>query len=186
MTVCRNAWMMFLSLVATTPLAAGEYILGADVSSKAEHEDRGYVYVDTDGESRGLLALLKNHGFNFIRPRTFVEPLDDFGYASDDSSPGKVEAYNDRDHDLSIVEYGDARQPVNDIMRERPGGRGIGTFIWEPTLTGPPRESIFERQGKVLTARAEAFAEFDRISGRNFAAGPHFFRVGNGLRQARQ
>ena len=81
----------------------GEYILGADVSSMAEQEDRGIVFVDTDGVEKDLLSLLKNHGFNFIRLRTFVEPLNDYGYASDDSCPGKAEAYNDRDHIVALA-----------------------------------------------------------------------------------
>lgn len=336
--------------------SADDYIIGADVSSLAEQEDRGIVFVDTDGVQKDLLTLLKSHGFNFIRLRTFVDPLNDYGYASDDACPGKAKAYNDRDHivalaqrvkaagmgllldfhysdtwadpgkqvipeawrgaesiselaafvsdytvdvmqalkqagvlpevvqvgneitpgmlihvpteetdcfgnnsvphagpngsagdwnglatlldagieavksvhsnarimlhientadfdevvswvnkahgnglefdilglsayehwqgpssqwrqtftdlattfpdlELSVVEYGDARQLVNDIMLGLPGGRGMGTFIWEPTLTGPWGEAIFERQGNVLTARADAFAVYDRIA----------------------
>ena len=338
----------------TTP--AGEYILGADVSSHAEQVDQGIVYVDTDGERKDLLALLKNHGFNYIRLRTFVEPLNDYGYASDDSCPGKAEAYNDRDHvvelaikvkaagmglfldfhysdtwadpnkqvipqawrgaatldelaalvgdyttdvlqalvaagaapdmvqvgneitpgmlihvptaetdcygngsvphtgpngsaadwnnlatllsagieatravlpdarimlhtentadydavvawfgkalelglefdiiglsayshwhgpadqwrpnitnlaaafpglEFSIVEYSDQKQLPNDIMRELPDGRGIGTFIWEPTLSGPWGEPLFDREAKVLTAKPEAFSVYDGIT----------------------
>jgi len=31
-------------------------------------------FVDTDGQSKSIFALLKNHGFNYIRLKTFVEP----------------------------------------------------------------------------------------------------------------
>jgi arabinogalactan endo-1,4-beta-galactosidase len=356
---CNRAQSLLLAaiLFGWPSLApAGDYILGADVSSLAEQVDQGIVFVDTDGEQKDLLSLLKNHGFNYIRLRTFVEPLNDYSYASDDSCPGKAEAYNDRDHivemarqikaagmgllldfhysdtwadpskqvipeawrgaetvdelatylrdyttdvmralasagvvsdmvqvgneitpgllihvptaetdcygngsvphtgpngsaadweslatlvrtgieavtavqpnarimlhientsdydgivawvenaldhglefdilglsayerwqgpagqwrqtftdlaatfpdlDFSIVEYGDAKQLVNDIMRGLPANQGIGAFIWEPALSGPWGKSMFEREGKVMTAKSEAFAVYDRIA----------------------
>ena len=92
------------SLVATEHLLAGDYVLGADVSSLVEQEDSGVVFIDTDGQQKDLLTLLKSHGFNAVRLRTFVDPLADYGYASDDSCPGKTEAYNDRDHIVAFAQ----------------------------------------------------------------------------------
>jgi arabinogalactan endo-1,4-beta-galactosidase len=81
------------------------YVLGADISSIPERIANGAEFVDTDGRAKGILTILQNHGFNYIRLRTFVEPLAEFGYASDKSCPGKAEAYNDKAH---IVDF--ARQ----------------------------------------------------------------------------
>jgi arabinogalactan endo-1,4-beta-galactosidase len=50
------------------------YILGADVSSVQEAIANGAKYYDDDGTAKDILALLKGHGFNFIRLRTFVDP----------------------------------------------------------------------------------------------------------------
>lgn len=81
------------------------FILGADISGVPESVDNGAIFIDTDGQEKDILSLLKNHGFNYIRLRTFVDPTAPFGYASDDRCPGKSEGYNDRDH---IVEFAQA------------------------------------------------------------------------------
>jgi arabinogalactan endo-1,4-beta-galactosidase len=82
------------------------YILGADISSLTEYVDNGAVFVDTDGVEKSMLALLKNHGFNYIRLRTFVEPNADFGYASaiGEGCESKAEAYNDKAHIIEMAQ----------------------------------------------------------------------------------
>ena len=82
------------------------YILGADVSSLAEHVDKGAIFIDTDGNEKTLLTLLKNHGFNYIRLRTFVDPSADYGYASGDGTwcTAKTEAYNDKAHIIEMAQ----------------------------------------------------------------------------------
>lgn len=82
------------------------YILGADVSSLGELTDNGAIFIDTDGNEKSLLELLKNHGFNYIRLRTFVDPTADYGYASGDGSwcTAKNEAYNDKAHIIAIAQ----------------------------------------------------------------------------------
>jgi arabinogalactan endo-1,4-beta-galactosidase len=82
------------------------YILGADVSSLAEYVDNGAVFVDTDGVEKSMFALLKNHGFNYIRLRTFVEPYADYGYATGFGNwcEAKAEAYNDKAHIIEIAQ----------------------------------------------------------------------------------
>jgi len=80
------------------------YILGADISSIQEAEHLGTTYRDTDGQTKPMLELLKNHGFNYVRLRIFVDPLAPYGYASDDRCPGRAQAYNDRDHTVAYAQ----------------------------------------------------------------------------------
>lgn len=82
-----------------------DYILGADVSSLAEYVDKGAIFIDTDGQEKPLLLLLKNHGFNYIRLRTFVEPGAEYGYASGEGQwcEAKTESYNDKVHIIEIA-----------------------------------------------------------------------------------
>jgi arabinogalactan endo-1,4-beta-galactosidase len=78
-------------------------MLGADISSVQEAVDQGTLYVDTDAQQKGLLDLLKNHGFNYVRLRTFVDPGAEYGYASGSGCAAKAEAYADRDHTLAFA-----------------------------------------------------------------------------------
>lgn len=82
------------------------YILGADVSSLAEYVDNGAVFIDTDGVEKPMLTLLKNHGFNYIRLRTFVDPLADYGYATGfgEWCEPKSAAYNDKAHVIEMAQ----------------------------------------------------------------------------------
>jgi len=80
------------------------FVLGADISSVQEAVDAGTRYVDTDGQIKGILDLLKNHGFNAIRLRMFVEPLAPYGYASGNGCSQKREAYNDLDHTIAFAQ----------------------------------------------------------------------------------
>lgn len=58
-------------------------MIGADISFLPQLEDRG-LKVKEDGEEKDAIKLLKEHGFNYIRLRIFVEPGNEKGY-----SPGK-------------------------------------------------------------------------------------------------
>jgi arabinogalactan endo-1,4-beta-galactosidase len=89
--------------VTPPPAFNGPFILGADISSVQEAVDRGAVFVDTDGTQKSLTLLLKNHGFNYIRLRTFVDPRAAYGYASSNGCQGKAEAYDDRDHTIEFA-----------------------------------------------------------------------------------
>ena len=55
-----------------TPFKAG-YFIGADIS-RVQTDAPGTLYTDNDGTQKDFLALLKGHGFNYIRVRTFVDP----------------------------------------------------------------------------------------------------------------
>ncbi len=80
------------------------FILGADISSVQEAVDGGATYVDTDGMTKDMLTLLKNHGFNYIRLRTFVDPSADYGYASGSGGcQARDEAYCDKAHTIEFA-----------------------------------------------------------------------------------
>jgi arabinogalactan endo-1,4-beta-galactosidase len=84
--------------------ALGRFILGADISSVDEAIDGGALYVDTDGQQKSLLSLLQNHGFNYIRLRTFVDPSAPYGYASGSGCTQKAEAYCDEAHTIAFAQ----------------------------------------------------------------------------------
>lgn len=80
---------------------APSFFLGADISSVQESNS---TFIDTDGEQKSIFALLKNHGFNSVRLRTFVDPMAPYGYASSaNGCSGKSEAYGDKAH---VIAYG--------------------------------------------------------------------------------
>jgi len=83
--------------------AALPYLLGADISSMQEQMDQGARYADTDGTEKSLLEILKAHGFNAIRVRTFVNPTAPYGY---DTGTGgtcsKTAAYGDKAHVIAM------------------------------------------------------------------------------------
>ncbi len=56
------------------------YIIGADISSVPASEARGIKYSD-NGVQKDILQILKDHGFNYIRLRLFVEPANQGGYS---------------------------------------------------------------------------------------------------------
>lgn len=73
------------------------FFLGADISGVEEKV--GTSFVDTDGQTKDILDLLANHGFNYIRLRTFVDPGAPYGYASTENGcAGKSENYGDQAH----------------------------------------------------------------------------------------
>ena len=49
-------------------------VVGADVGWLTQLESMGYTWTDTTGASGSALQILKNHGINTIRIRTFVNP----------------------------------------------------------------------------------------------------------------
>ena len=65
---------------------------------------------------------------------------------------------------FAIAEYNPARRLLNDIMRELPDGRGLGTFFWEPTQSGSWGAAMFTREGNRFTANPADFAEYDQMT----------------------
>ncbi|MEO8110335.1 MAG: beta-galactosidase GalA [Ginsengibacter sp.] len=70
-------------------------ILGADISFLPELEERGIKFSD-NGKEKDAIEILKDHGFNYIRLRLFVDPANDSGY-----SPKK--GFCDLDHTLQMA-----------------------------------------------------------------------------------
>jgi arabinogalactan endo-1,4-beta-galactosidase len=75
------------------------FYLGADISFVQQEEDEGRKFYDTDGTQKDILQILKNHGFNFVRLRTFVDPLASDGY---DTANGVATAYCDVAHTVTM------------------------------------------------------------------------------------
>jgi arabinogalactan endo-1,4-beta-galactosidase len=72
------------------------FMLGADISSATESS---LTYRDVDGSTKSLLDVLKNHGFNYVRLKTFVDPNAPYGYSSSaNGCQGLSEPFGDRDH----------------------------------------------------------------------------------------
>jgi len=49
-------------------------IIGADISFLPQLEDRGMKFYDKEGKQSDVMAMLKDHGFNYIRLRIFDHP----------------------------------------------------------------------------------------------------------------
>lgn len=103
----QPTWSSFASMSsapassASEPLPDFSFYRGADISTVQEYERWGAKFYDTDGSEKDIFTLLKNHGFNAIRLKTFVTPQADYGYAA----PGcdhDAEAYADKAH---VIDY---------------------------------------------------------------------------------
>jgi arabinogalactan endo-1,4-beta-galactosidase len=64
---------------------------------------------------------------------------------------------------FAIAEYNPDRSAANRMIKALPGGRGVGTFFWEPTRSGEWGQAMFTFSGGTATARAQDFAEFDML-----------------------
>jgi beta-galactosidase len=80
--------------IHSTAKPAGK-ILGADISFLPQLEARGMKFSDK-GVQKDVFEILKDHGFNYIRLRLFVDPANDSGYA-----PGK--GFCDLPHTLEMA-----------------------------------------------------------------------------------
>lgn len=77
------------------------FILGADITITLEDEHWGATYTDA-GVRKSLEQILKDHGFNFIRINTFVDPGAPGGYAT---SPERMpEPFRDLAHTIELAQ----------------------------------------------------------------------------------
>jgi arabinogalactan endo-1,4-beta-galactosidase len=74
-----------------------EYIVGADISWVQSAEDRGTKYRD-HGVEKDILKILKDHGFNYIRLRVFVDPTK----ATPRDRPYSMQGYCDLPHTIAM------------------------------------------------------------------------------------
>ncbi|MEP6844995.1 MAG: glycosyl hydrolase 53 family protein [Panacibacter sp.] len=75
--------LIFMQTILFAQKDKSEKILGADISFLPQLEDKG-IQFSVDGVEGDAIAILKQHGFNYIRLRIFNDPGADSGY-----SPGK-------------------------------------------------------------------------------------------------
>ena len=70
------------------PAISDTFAKGADISWLPQMETTGYKFYNTDGKEEDCFKILKNHGINSIRLRTFVNPSDDkaSGHCSKDET----------------------------------------------------------------------------------------------------
>lgn len=86
------------------------FMIGADISSVQQAEDRGVKFSDA-GVTRDIFAILKDHGFNFIRLRVFVDPT----LATPRDRPYSPQGYCDLAHTI--------------VMAKRAKAAGMGLLI---------------------------------------------------------
>jgi arabinogalactan endo-1,4-beta-galactosidase len=72
---CAKILTLFALALGTISVScAADFAFGADLSFLKQAEDRGTVFKDGTNALPGL-QILKNHGYNWIRLRIFVEPV---------------------------------------------------------------------------------------------------------------
>ena len=76
-TADGGQWTYFDAL-SLAPGRAALSILGGDVSSLAKSEDFGGVYREEAGRPGDALAILRDHGMDWIRLRAWVDPADGY------------------------------------------------------------------------------------------------------------
>jgi arabinogalactan endo-1,4-beta-galactosidase len=81
-------------LLESCQLKSQPFILGADISWVQSQEDKGIKFSD-EGIHKDVLEILKDHKFNWIRLRLFVDPVADGGYSK--------EGYCDLEHTLAMA-----------------------------------------------------------------------------------
>jgi arabinogalactan endo-1,4-beta-galactosidase len=74
------------------------YIIGADISWVQQREDRGARFSD-QGVEKDILQILKDHGFNYIRLRVFIDPTK----ATPRDRPYSPQGYCDLPHTIAMA-----------------------------------------------------------------------------------
>ena len=75
-----------------------DFIVGADISGVQAAEARGVKYSD-NGVTKDILAILKEHGFNYVRLRIFVDPT----RATPRDRPYSTQGYCDLPHTIEMA-----------------------------------------------------------------------------------
>jgi len=82
---------------APQPYFRASYHMGADITWVQHDEYYGATYLDTDGTAKDILVLLKNHGFNSVRMRAFVDPMANDGY-------DQFSGFGDKAHTVAMAQ----------------------------------------------------------------------------------
>ena len=73
--LARIRAILGLLLFAVGPATAADFAFGADLSFLRQAEEHGMIFKDGTNAAPGL-QIFHNHGYNWIRLRVFVEPVD--------------------------------------------------------------------------------------------------------------
>ena len=92
-----------LSSSSKVPSLDFSFYNGADISTVQEYERWGAKFYDVDGSEKDIFTLLKDHGFNAIRLKTFVSPKAQYGYAAS-GCDHDAESYADKDHIIAYAQ----------------------------------------------------------------------------------
>jgi arabinogalactan endo-1,4-beta-galactosidase len=71
--ISRLVLLAALAIGFVAPLKAQQYLVGADVSFLASAEQQGIVFKE-NGQPKDVLAILREHNFNWVRLRIFHDP----------------------------------------------------------------------------------------------------------------
>ena len=122
-------------------VAGASYFLGADITFVQADEAAGATY--SDGTTRDIIQLLKDHGFNYLRLRTFVDPRAADGY-------DKVNGFGDLIHTIAFGQ------------RVKAAGLGfLLDFHMSDNWADPGKQCIpVAWQGKTLPQLAQAVHDY--------------------------
>ncbi len=149
-----------------------DFYNGADISEVQEYERSNTKFYDVDGKESDIFTILKNHGFNSIRLRTFVSPKAKYGYAASGCGHD-AEAYGDKEH---VVAY---------AKKVKAAGMGLLVDIhYSDVWADPGKQIIPERWRGVNNANAMADSVYAytkdlMIALKNAGATPDMVQVGN-------
>ena len=149
-----------------------DFYNGADISEVQEYERSNTKFYDVDGKESDIFTILKNHGFNSIRLRTFVSPKAKYGYAASGCGHD-AEAYGDKEH---VVAY---------AKKVKAAGLGLLVDIhYSDVWAEPGKQIIPERWRGVNNANAMADSVYAytkdlMIALKNAGATPDMVQVGN-------
>ena len=149
-----------------------DFYNGADISEVQEYERNNTKFYDVDGKESDIFTILKNHGFNSIRLRTFVSPKAKYGYAASGCGHDS-EAYGDKEHVVAFAK------------KVRAAGMGLLVDIhYSDVWADPGKQIIPERWRGVNNANAMADSVYAytkdlMIALKNAGATPDMVQIGN-------
>ena len=149
-----------------------DFYNGADISEVQEYERNNTKFYDVDGKESDIFTILKKHGFNSIRLRTFVSPKAKYGYAASGCGHDS-EAYGDKDH---VVAY---------AKKVKAAGMGLLVDIhYSDVWADPGKQIIPERWRGVNNANAMADSVYAytkdlMIALKDAGATPDMVQIGN-------
>jgi arabinogalactan endo-1,4-beta-galactosidase len=129
----------------------GPFLLGADISWVQEDEANGSTYYD-HGKKEDPFQILKDHGFNAIRLRVFVDPASEKGYAHTAKEPFCDLAHTlvmaKRAHDAGMALLIDLHYSDN----WADPGKQAKPVAWETLDVAGLKKAVYDHTHKVLTA----------------------------------